>query len=141
MLLTVLFRALFGPSLVPLATLQNNSKLDFGSLENGCAAFDLPPEGLKKECWASSWPMAHSPGNTSDKRRSPVTDHRSPMADHASPMADRRSPIANRQSPTDDRRSASGDRPPVARCLVARLLSCSLVLTAHAWYKLTKRAE
>ena len=27
----------------------NNSKLDFGSIENGCAAFDLPPEGQKKE--------------------------------------------------------------------------------------------
>ena len=30
----------------------NNSKLDLGSIENGCAAFDLPPEGPKKERWA-----------------------------------------------------------------------------------------
>ena len=27
----------------------NNSKLDRGSIENGSAAFDLPPEGPKKE--------------------------------------------------------------------------------------------
>ena len=33
---------------------QNNSKVDFGSIENGCAAFDLPPEGQKKERWAIS---------------------------------------------------------------------------------------
>ena len=32
----------------------NNSKLDLGSIENGCAAFDLPPEGQKKEHWAIS---------------------------------------------------------------------------------------
>ena len=33
---------------------QNNSKVNFGSIENGCAAFDLPPEGQKKERWAIS---------------------------------------------------------------------------------------
>ena len=31
-----------------------NSELDFVSIENGCTAFDLPPEGPKKERWAIS---------------------------------------------------------------------------------------
>ena len=38
---------------------KNNSKLDLGSTKNGCAAFDLPPEGPKKERWANSWRSAH----------------------------------------------------------------------------------
>ena len=28
------------------------SKIDIGSIKNGCAASDLPPEGQKKESWA-----------------------------------------------------------------------------------------
>ena len=40
-------------------TSQNNSKLNHGSIENGSAAFDLPPEGQKKERWAVSCPYAY----------------------------------------------------------------------------------
>ena len=40
-------------------TSQNNSKSDRGSIENGYAAFDLPPQGSKKERWAISCPYAY----------------------------------------------------------------------------------
>ena len=35
------------------------SKLDLGSIENGSAASDLPPEGPKKKDWADLMHLAH----------------------------------------------------------------------------------
>ena len=35
------------------------SKLDLGTIENGSAACDLPPEGPKKKSWADLTHLAH----------------------------------------------------------------------------------
>ena len=106
------------------ATIQNNSKVDFGSIENGCAAFDLPPEGQEKERWENSWPMAQGPWHRaqgtskrlmnnerrspSDVRRSPIAHGRPPTADRQRTITDRRSPLADRRSPICDWRQATG---------------------------------
>ena len=39
--------------------LAKKSKIDFGSIQNGSAAPDLPPEGPKKERWAISCAYAY----------------------------------------------------------------------------------
>ena len=35
------------------------SEIDVGSIKNGSAASDLPPEGLKKERWADLTHLVH----------------------------------------------------------------------------------
>ena len=39
--------------------LSRNAELSFGTIENGSAASDLPPEGPKKKSWADLTHLAH----------------------------------------------------------------------------------